>query len=87
MSSLRERIADLFPNAVCFDEESYNTDMVNRILVEVEKEKDKRIKELEDALLDAAELIEGWSDIHKFDDWNRADKYRALANQYINKEG
>ena len=44
------------------------------------------IQELAGSLNEAAELIEGWSDIHKFDDWNRSDKYRALANQCINKE-
>lgn len=45
------------------------------------------MQELATDLNEAAELIEGWSDIHKFDDWNRADQYRTLASQHLNKKG
>ena len=43
----------------------------------------KRNKELKTELLEASGLIEEWSAVHSFDDWNRPEKYRLIANKVL----
>lgn len=50
---------------------------------EVITELQKQNKELKTELLEASGLIEEWSAVHSFDDWNRSVKYRLIANKVL----
>ena len=59
--------------------ELINPQDYDRVITELQKQN----KELKTELLEASGLIEEWSSVHSFDDWNRSEKYRKIANKEL----
>jgi len=64
-----------------FGSTSKTAEFVYNDLNEQTKELQADKEKLRKALLEAADDIEEWSKEHKFDNWNRPDKYRKIAEE------